>query len=87
MLDGGGLQPQALVSDVVMPGLDGLQLATRLRARDPDLPVLLVSGYAEAALERDLSAERLRLLSKPYSLSDLVSELRSILPPLPTKVS
>ena len=87
MLDAGGPQPLALVSDVVMPGLDGLQLAARLRARDPDLPVLLMSGYAEAALGRDLSAERLRLLPKPYSLSDLVREVRSILPALPTKVS
>jgi two-component system cell cycle sensor histidine kinase/response regulator CckA len=82
-----GPRPVALVSDVVMPGMDGLELATRLRAADPDLPVLLVSGYAEAALGRDLAAERLRLLPKPYSLSDLVAELQAILPGLPAKVS
>jgi two-component system cell cycle sensor histidine kinase/response regulator CckA len=80
LLDGGAPKPIALVSDVVMPGLDGLGLAKRLRDRDPDLPVLLVSGYAEAALGRDLAAERLRLLSKPYGLADLVAELRAILP-------
>ena len=87
IVESGGPQPLALVSDVVMPGMDGLELAARLRARDPDLPVLLVSGYAEAALGRDLAAERLRLLPKPYSLSDLVAETQAILPSLPTKVS
>ena len=71
--------PAALVSDVVMPGLDGLALAGRLRARWPGLPVLLVSGYAEAALGRDLAAEGLRLLPKPYGLADLVAELRAVL--------
>jgi two-component system cell cycle sensor histidine kinase/response regulator CckA len=79
LMEEGAVRPLALVSDVVMPGLDGLELAGRLRQRDPDLPVLLVSGYAEAALGRDLPAERIRLLSKPYGLADLVAELRSAL--------
>jgi two-component system cell cycle sensor histidine kinase/response regulator CckA len=86
-LESGAPAPLALVSDVVMPGLDGLELAARLRGRLPDLPVLLMSGYAEAALGRDLAAERLRLLSKPYSLSDLVAELRAILPAGAAEVS
>jgi two-component system cell cycle sensor histidine kinase/response regulator CckA len=80
LLDAGAPAPRALVSDVVMPGLDGLGLAAALRARYPALPVLLVSGYAEAALGRDLAAEGIRLLPKPYGLADLVTELRSILP-------
>jgi two-component system, cell cycle sensor histidine kinase and response regulator CckA len=80
LLEGGAPVPCALVSDVVMPGLDGLALAARLRARHPTLPVLLVSGYAEAALGRDLASEGLRLLPKPYALADLVTELRAILP-------
>lgn len=87
LVESGAALPLALVSDVVMPGLDGLELAARLRERDPDLPVLLVSGYAEAALGRDLSAERLRLLSKPYGLADLVAELRAVLAAGATKVS
>jgi two-component system cell cycle sensor histidine kinase/response regulator CckA len=87
LLDQGGPRPIALVSDVVMPGMDGLALAARLRERDPDLPVLLVSGYAEVALGRDLAAERLKLLPKPYGLADLVAELRSILPKAPAEVS
>jgi two-component system cell cycle sensor histidine kinase/response regulator CckA len=87
LLDAGAPMPAALVSDVVMPGLDGLALAARLRERDPGLPVLLVSGYAEAALGRDLSAERLRLLPKPYRLADLVAELGALLPAERAEVS
>jgi two-component system cell cycle sensor histidine kinase/response regulator CckA len=79
LLDSSGAVPAALISDVVMPGIDGLALAERLRARWPGLPVLLVSGYAEAALGRDLAAEGLRLLAKPYGLSELVAELRDLL--------
>jgi two-component system cell cycle sensor histidine kinase/response regulator CckA len=87
LLGGDAAKPLALVSDVVMPGLDGLELAAKLRDRWPDLPVLLVSGYAEAALGRDLAAERIRLLAKPYSLGALVAELRAILPEAAMKVS
>jgi two-component system cell cycle sensor histidine kinase/response regulator CckA len=76
----GAAEPAALVSDVVMPGLDGFDLAARLRARFPRLPVLLVSGYAESALGRDLEGEGLRLLPKPYRLEELVGALRRILP-------
>jgi two-component system cell cycle sensor histidine kinase/response regulator CckA len=87
LLEAGAPKPMALVSDVVMPGMDGLALAARLRERDPGLPVLLVSGYAQVALGRDLDAERLKLLPKPYGLADLVSELRTLLPGLPEKVA
>lgn len=87
MLDRSGAVPLALVSDVVMPGLDGLELTARLRDRWPELPVLLVSGYAEAALGRDLAAERIRLMAKPYSLGALVTELKGILPEGVVKVS
>ncbi|WP_270937901.1 ATP-binding protein, partial [Falsiroseomonas oryzae] len=87
LLEKGAPTPIALVSDVVMPGMDGLALAAKLRERDPDLPVLLVSGYAEVALGRDLEAERLKLLPKPYALADLVAELRAILPRKRAEVS
>jgi two-component system cell cycle sensor histidine kinase/response regulator CckA len=86
-LEQGAPWPAALVSDVVMPGMDGIALAARLRQRDPGLPVLLVSGYAEVALGRDLAAERLRLLPKPYGLADLVAELRGVLAARPADVS
>ena len=60
-----------VVTDVLMPNLDGLGLATRLHKINPDLPVLLLSGHV---LEEDLWAPgnaRLRYLMKPYRLADL----------------
>ncbi|TPG61339.1 response regulator [Roseomonas nepalensis] len=51
-----GLEPDALVTDITMPGMDGLALARALRARRPGLPVVLVSGYAEASLRDELAA-------------------------------
>jgi two-component system cell cycle sensor histidine kinase/response regulator CckA len=72
--------PAMLVSDMVMPGMDGLALAGALRGRWPGLPVLLVSGYAEAALGRDLGAEGIRLMSKPYALKELVTAVEGAVP-------
>ncbi len=86
MLAEDGAPPAALVSDVVMPGLDGFALAERLRARLPGLPVLLLSGYAESALGRDLEREGLSLLAKPYRLEDLVTSVHRILHPQPAQV-
>jgi two-component system cell cycle sensor histidine kinase/response regulator CckA len=69
--------PAMLVTDMVMPGMDGLALAAAMRERWPGLPVLLVSGYAEAALGRDLRAESIRLMTKPYGLKELVAAVEA----------
>jgi CheY-like chemotaxis protein len=65
-----------LVTDVVMPGLTGPQLASRVRAQQPTLPILFMSGYPEDALD-DL--ERLGnstgFLSKPFSGSELTQRV------------
>ncbi|WP_188898816.1 PAS domain-containing sensor histidine kinase [Caldovatus sediminis] len=71
--------PAALVSDVSMPGMDGLELARRLRERFPGLPVVLVSGYAETTIGKDLAAEGLHFLAKPYGPQDLVAAVRAAL--------
>jgi CheY-like chemotaxis protein len=60
-----------VVTDVLMPNLDGLGLSARLHKLDPVLPILLLSGHV---LEEDLWAEgnaRMRYLMKPYRLQDL----------------
>ena len=49
-------RPDVLVSDVVMPGTDGPTLVRRLRERWPGLPAVLVSGYVEEAVRKDLEA-------------------------------
>jgi len=69
-----------LVSDVVMPKLNGPELATRLRAARPDLRVLFVSGYAENAIFRhgvlDVGVE---FLQKPFTIAALHERIRGIL--------
>ena len=70
-----------LFSDVVMPEINGLELArtaTRLR---PDLKVLLTSGYADAVVDCDPEAERITVLMKPYRRADLESRIAAIFSP------
>lgn len=80
-LDGQAAPPALLVSDVAMPGTDGLTLARRLRARWPGLPVLLMSGYAEVTLGQDLEAEGIRLLPKPFTPPELLAAVAKALRP------
>jgi two-component system cell cycle sensor histidine kinase/response regulator CckA len=72
-------RPAILVSDVAMPGMDGVALARGLRSRWPDLPVLLLSGYAEAALGADLAGEGFHFLAKPYAPAELLAALDAAL--------
>ncbi|SHI81656.1 Response regulator receiver domain-containing protein, partial [Roseomonas rosea] len=67
-----GLAPTAMVSDIAMPGMDGMALARAIRARRPHLPVILVSGYAEAALGQDMGRDNITFLPKPYRPAQLV---------------
>jgi CheY-like chemotaxis protein len=68
---------EAVVSDIVMPGEDGIALAEKIRARWPTLPVLLVSGFSERAA--DAQARGFTVVNKPYSLPDLERRLRTLL--------
>ncbi|HEY1935905.1 MAG TPA: ATP-binding protein [Acetobacteraceae bacterium] len=65
--------PAVLVSDVVLPGMDGTKLVREVRQIWPDLPAVLVSGYAESTLRGDLAADGAMFLPKPYRLKELVS--------------
>ncbi|PAX08986.1 hybrid sensor histidine kinase/response regulator [Sphingomonas lenta] len=63
-------------SDVVMPGMGGVELAQRLREERPDLPVVLTSGYAHVLAEE--GTHGFRLLHKPYSVEALSRVLRQV---------
>jgi two-component system cell cycle sensor histidine kinase/response regulator CckA len=67
-----------LVSDVVMPGMNGLELARELRATRPDLRVLLISGYTEEAVGR-VGPDGFELLSKPFTADELLDRIRQVL--------
>jgi CheY-like chemotaxis protein len=69
-----------LFTDVVMPGMDGRDLASEAMTRHPQLKVLLTSGFPESRLEREeLSLRKIRLLSKPYRKQELAQMVRAIL--------
>jgi PAS domain S-box-containing protein len=70
----------ALVTDLEMPGLDGLDLARQLRIARPSLPVLLLSGYARDHLREPREGlEGVRFLQKPFGEEVLLAELRELL--------
>ena len=63
----------AVVSDVVMPGMDGPTLVRAVRVLFPGIPAVLASGYAEEAVREDLAAEDIAFMPKPYTLKALVA--------------
>jgi two-component system cell cycle response regulator CpdR len=69
-----------LVSDVHMPGLDGIELARRAAAAHPDLKLLLMSGFAEE-LERahGLKSPNLGVIMKPFTLDQVRAAVRALL--------
>jgi two-component system cell cycle sensor histidine kinase/response regulator CckA len=69
-----------VVSDVVMPEMDGPTLLKELRARDPKIKIIFVSGYAEEAFSKNLpSQEQYAFLAKPFTLKQLVAEVKKTL--------
>ena len=64
-----------VVSDVVMPEMDGPTLLKELRRRDPNVKIIFVSGYAEEAFSKNLpEQEQYEFLAKPFTLKQLVAE-------------
>jgi hypothetical protein len=69
-----------LISDVVMPGMRGVELARRARELRPGLPVLMMSGYTTPLEDEDRKAmAEAPLLEKPFSRRDLLGEVRELL--------
>jgi two-component system cell cycle sensor histidine kinase/response regulator CckA len=66
-----------VISDVVMPEMDGPTLLKELRKRNPELKIIFVSGYAEDAFEKSLPAgEQFSFLPKPFTLKQLVAAVK-----------
>jgi DNA-binding NtrC family response regulator len=78
--------PDLLISDVCMPGMNGVELAIEIRNRFPRCKVLLFSGHAAARHLLDEAQERgydFQLLSKPIHPRDLLEHLRRLAQPAP----
>ena len=72
-------KPDLLISDVVMPIMDGPTMARQVRVRYPDLPILFMSGYAEEQLRKSIDLDNVAFLPKPFSVQQLAEATRDIL--------
>ena len=70
-----------LITDLVMPRVDGFVLSKRLAKLRPDMKRLWISGYANRspAVKQDLQATDIPFLAKPYTPSDLLRKVRDVL--------
>jgi two-component system cell cycle response regulator CpdR len=69
-----------LLTDIVMPEMDGIELARRATELDPDLKVMFITGFAAVALNPESQAPKdAKVLSKPFHLKDLVGEVEKLL--------
>ena len=72
---------QLVITDVMMPFVDGRQLMRRLRELDPHLPILVMSGMLTPSLEAEILAqEACGFLAKPFTAEQLLAKLRELLP-------
>ncbi len=67
-----------LITDVVMPGMDGPTLAQKIRAQSPNLKIIFMSGYTEDKL-KDYMGENIYFLPKPFTLKVLASKVKEVL--------
>ena len=71
---------ELLLTDIVMPEMDGIELARRASELDPDIKIMFITGFAAVALNSDSAAPKnAKVLSKPVHLRELVSEVGKML--------
>ena len=69
-----------LLTDIVMPEMDGIELARRAAELDPALKIMFITGFAAVALNPDSNAPKdAKVLSKPFHLRDLVDEVNRLM--------
>ena len=68
-----------LLTDIVMPEMDGIELAQRTASLSPDTQVMFITGFAAVAVnQRNAAPEDAKVLSKPFHLRDLVDEINRL---------
>jgi two-component system cell cycle response regulator CpdR len=67
-----------LLSDIVMPEMDGIELAQRCAEVSPSTKVMFITGFAAVTLKANRDAPQARVLSKPFHLRDLVMEVERV---------
>ncbi|MEO9462734.1 MAG: response regulator [Marinomonas sp.] len=74
-----GSRYDLIVSDVVMPGLDGPAMVRGIREIDPNIPVLFMSGYAEEQLRKDIDVPNMHFIPKPFSVKEISAKVGSVM--------
>jgi two-component system cell cycle response regulator CpdR len=69
-----------LLTDIVMPGMDGIELSQKATKKQPHLKVMFITGFAAVAMNHKQPAQSApRILSKPFHLNDLVEQVETLL--------
>ena len=68
-----------IISDVVMPGMDGPTVVREARKTRPDLRILFMSGYAEEQLRREIDIDAMYFLPKPFSVQQISDKVAGVL--------
>jgi two-component system cell cycle sensor histidine kinase/response regulator CckA len=76
----GGQEIHLLITDVVMPNMDGPTMVRHVKQLKPNLAVIFMSGYAEEAFRRnDQNSEDIHFLPKPFGLKQLAAKVKEVL--------
>ena len=79
-IEKGEITYDLLLSDIVMPGIDGVELSNKATKIHPKLKVMFITGFAAVAMGRDdIDKEKAQILSKPFHLNDLVKQVETML--------
>ncbi len=80
MIEDEGLRPELVISDVVMPGLSGLELAAIIRYKHPDMKVILMSGYTEQVIMKHGEMDpNIPFLHKPFTRQELQDRITQVM--------
>ena len=75
----GGAEFDLIVSDVVMPAIDGPSMAREVRKLRPAMPILFMSGYAEEQLRKELDLGNVAFLAKPFTVQQITDKVGAVL--------
>ncbi len=75
------IEPDVVILDFAMPGMTGAETAARISLIQPDLPIIIASGYADTQALRIVLGERIAMLHKPFRHHELTSVIRAVLMP------
>ena len=75
-----GMAFDLLLTDIVMPGVDGVELARKAAEVDPAMKIVFITGFAAVALNpANQAPAKAKVLSKPFHLRELVSEVEKVM--------